>query len=86
MHFKCFICEKLFNKLNEVIKHLKEFHKIKDNTENLQCVVNKLSGCRNTFLTFNGLKKHVNGCVIKNQDQINGSHKVFLILFFETII
>lgn len=77
MNFKCFICENLFSELNKIIEHLKVFHKIANNTEkNLKCVVNKSNQCSNTFLTFNGFKKHVKDCVVRNRHQIDCSHGV----------
>lgn len=56
MNFTCFVCSEKFNLSTEAIKHLKQIHFIKDNTDTISCIV---ANCGKTFNTFNGLRKHV---------------------------
>lgn len=65
MEYKCFDCGEEFDESVRIVKHLKELHKYKDHSVNLKCFVNKTNQCKNTFLTFNGLQKHVRICLKK---------------------
>lgn len=67
MKFKCFNCDKEFDESIDIVKHLKQFHKFKDHSKNFKCFVNKTDQCKNTFLTFNGLQKHVRKCLEKHE-------------------
>lgn len=58
--FKCYLCNKLFDAEKKIFEHLKVIHNIKEHVE-IECVNNP--PCSKTFLTFQGLKKHLLKCV-----------------------
>lgn len=62
MNYKCYICYRLFEKNIEAVSHLKKEHNLKDKKNTIRCTVNK-STCGRSFITFNGLCKHVKKCV-----------------------
>lgn len=54
--FYCFKCKKDFSSDNETIKHLKKNHFMVEKSEAIKCIVQQ---CDYTFLTFDGLRKHL---------------------------
>lgn len=71
MDYKCNHCEKKSNDLNKIFRHLKNEHRIKENDERIQCVVDfdEANHCERSYLTFNALRTHVRKCVKLKQEQ-----------------
>lgn len=65
MDFTCFHCFKPFSLIEDLIKHLKKIHRIKNNSQDLKCPVNlkKKLSCNKSVRTFDAFKKHANVCV-----------------------
>lgn len=62
MKFECFLCTNLyFDENKQVIKHLKNDHKINEKVHQIKCTV-KNSHCGKFFNTFSGLNRHVRFC------------------------
>lgn len=52
MDFKCFFCGLEFSKREEIVKHVKKFHKQKEGVDSIKCIVNNsgsVQACRNLF-------------------------------------
>lgn len=62
MDFKCFICQKCFSTFEKTLSHLKKVHQIRNNSQDLKCIVNN-DCCYTTVRTFRGLKKHSANCI-----------------------
>lgn len=62
MDYKCTFCQTIFDNLNEVIKHLKNIHKVKEKKNRIKCCVNRKS-CPYYYFTFSGLRNHVKECI-----------------------
>lgn len=61
--YKCYKCDIKFNETKNVIDHLKKVHKIKEKVMQIKCVNNfDTHVCSQTFLTFDGLRKHLKKC------------------------
>lgn len=61
--YRCYECERKFTDLNLVFSHLKNVHFVKKKLMQIKCVNNFSSyKCSNVFLTFNGLRKHLDKC------------------------
>lgn len=58
---RCFSCISEFSDVKIAIAHLKKEHKVKEGVVTIKCIL-KNSTCNKTFQTWNGLKKHLNGC------------------------
>lgn len=69
MDFKCYVCAKEFGLRLEFSKHLRAVH-VDESKQPLKCPVNG-SSCSNTFLTFNGLYRHIKDCILalKNSEK-----------------
>lgn len=65
--YKCRFCATVFNDLNEITKHLKSAHNVKQGKGKIYCCVNR-SSCPSYFLSFSGLKNHVNKCAKTRYD------------------
>lgn len=61
MNFKCCICGKLAACIDLTINHLKNDHKIKSNSQRLECIVN--NSCSQKYSNYKSLRKHVDKCV-----------------------
>lgn len=70
MDYKCNNCDKLFEKIDDAIRHMKKTHAIKEHNERINCIVNfhDSDHCKRSYLTFNGLKTHVISCVKTKPD------------------
>lgn len=64
MDFKCFICQKEFDTVDNTITHLKKFHKINNDSRELNCLVNLKYDrtCDYKVKRFDALKKHSIKC------------------------
>lgn len=62
MDYKCRLCSTTFEDLNEIIKHLKSTHEVKEKRGKIQCCVNRIS-CQNYYFTFSGLRNHAKQCI-----------------------
>lgn len=65
MDYKCFICEKEFENIDSVFKHLKNDEKLRNKETNLECVINFPSKgkCKKYYQTYDGLRKHLRTCI-----------------------
>lgn len=75
MFFICYICAKEFENIDQIIKHLKVIHMIKENVHEIKCVVkkNEKNKCEKKFFTFRSLKRHIGNCsgtFDENEDEI----------------
>lgn len=61
MKFKCCICGELADYLDLTINHLKNDHKIKSNSQKLECIAN--NSCSQKYSNYKSLRKHVTTCV-----------------------
>lgn len=66
MDFSCFVCLKKFDTIENTILHLKNFHQLRNNAQNLKCVA-KSGLCNTSVRTFTSLKKHSLLCSKSNQ-------------------
>lgn len=64
--FKCFKCLAVFDDTNLIITHLKYIHLLRDNVDELKCVV-KGNNCVEIFYTYRKLKQHIKSCENANQ-------------------
>lgn len=63
--YKCYDCSEIFDSTKTIVKHLKTVHKVKEKVNQIKCVNNfKMHVCSRTFLTFDGLRKHLNKCYL----------------------
>lgn len=64
MDFKCFICFKEFDTVDNSITHLKKFHRIRNKSRDLKCLVNckNENSCDCVVNRFDDLKKHSLKC------------------------
>lgn len=62
MDFKCYLCDKEFNNLNDAINHLKKSHRITDNTCKIKCLVSH-NGCVRQYNSFKTMRAHAVLCV-----------------------
>lgn len=63
MDFVCFCCDKSSENHNEIIRHLRSEHRIRENDKQIHCIKNhepKL--CNKFFFTFSGLRNHLKAC------------------------
>lgn len=66
--FRCYECSANFDGTKKLIDHLKKVHKIKEKVMQIKCG-KKLHThiCSRTFLTYDGLRKHLNKCYSDNE-------------------
>lgn len=67
----CYLCEQTFFDLPEAVKHLKIIHLVKENVDEIICVVrneNNSMKCSRTFQTFRGMCAHAKKCVPKTHN------------------
>lgn len=57
MSFICYLCKKQFQNIDLTIDHLKIIHSIKDNVNQIQCVVN--NSCEKKYASFKSLRAHI---------------------------
>lgn len=67
--FCCYICDNKFPAELEAIQHLKSDHKIKNNKQKINCLIN-FNECGKTFLSFAALKKHHSSCRISYASEV----------------
>lgn len=67
MELNCFKCEKKCSDLSEAFKHLKIIHLIRENVDDIFCLV---PGCKKSYRTFKGLKVHINKCTPQNSSTL----------------
>lgn len=66
--YKCYECGEKFNETKYIFHHLKNVHKIKEREMQIKCVNNfETHICLRTFLTFDGLRKHLDKCYLDNK-------------------
>lgn len=63
--FKCFLCIGKYSNIEDILKHLKIKHFIKEKSNPIKCIVNS-NVCDKEFATFSGLKKHTEKCLERN--------------------
>lgn len=65
MDFKCNFCNFLSAQVNEMFLHMRKEHKIIENSDRIECIVNvqKQNSCQKSYLTFSGLRTHINSCL-----------------------
>lgn len=70
--YKCYECNRKFTEFKDIASHLKIVHLVRDNVTQIQCV-NHFSSfvCSKKFLTFGGLRKHLNKCYETNKNMIS---------------
>lgn len=66
MEFKCCVCCKEFATIDITIKHIKNIHRIQNNSKDLQCIVKNSRCCTFTTKRFDTLKKHTTKCADLN--------------------
>lgn len=61
--YKCYQCDDCFPTIKNIFDHLRAVHNVKDKLFSIKCVNNfKFYKCSSTFLSFNGLRSHLDGC------------------------
>lgn len=64
--YKCYQCNEKFTDIKNTFSHLRNVHRIKDRMVQIKCVNNFNDFvCTHTFLTFDGLRKHLPKCFLK---------------------
>lgn len=62
-NYKCYECSQTFKEIKLILSHLKCVHFVKENLTQIHCVNNFTSyKCSKSFLTFSGLRNHLNKC------------------------
>lgn len=69
MDFKCNFCDFLSDQINEMFVHLRKEHKVVENSDRIDCIVNFQNGCRKSYLTFSGLRTHIKSCLKAKREQ-----------------
>lgn len=64
--FKCYECHQRFSDSKTVIAHLKHVHMVKEKVSELKCI--KFYKCNKTFLTFTGLRNHLDKCILTENE------------------
>lgn len=59
MELKCYLCDKIFPDISDIIKHLKKIHFVRENINEICCLTPK---CDKNFDTFNALRQHTKKC------------------------
>lgn len=68
LKYECFKCPREFSEEKTIISHLKFDHFIRNNTEEMKCLL-KGNSCQDTFYQYNQLKLHIKKCKnIKSND------------------
>lgn len=82
--YKCYECNHVFSTEKSVFDHLRSFHQIRERVVQIKCVNNFISfKCSHTFLTFNGLRKHLDRCYSKGKtfdEEVRFKSKKYLIV------
>lgn len=77
MDLICYLCDHNFTILSEIIEHLRKIHLVKENVDEIPCLIkagNDYSKCTKTFKTFKGMSAHVKKCVPKIQNILNATN------------
>lgn len=63
--YKCYKCEKLFSDRKTIFSHLKHVHMVREKVSTIECInfFNSYE-CNKTFTTFNGLRNHLDKCIL----------------------
>lgn len=62
--FKCYECNHRFSDSKTVFAHLKHVHMVKEKVSQLKCInFFDFYKCDKIFLTFAGLRNHLNKCI-----------------------
>lgn len=71
MDFKCNFCVFLSNEINEMFSHLRKEHKVVENSDRIECIVNfeKPNSCQRSYLTFSGLRTHTKSCLKSKREE-----------------
>lgn len=69
MDLHCYLCQEQFDTFINVVNHLKNVHKLRENVDLFQCTVRN-SKCGKSFEKINSLRKHVKICVPKAESPI----------------
>lgn len=62
MDFKCKRCNTKFSETKKIIAHLKSVYGLKDNKENIECIVDN-EKCKKSYHTFDSLSRHAKICL-----------------------
>lgn len=64
MNFKCKRndCGQLFDLENDIIKHLKKDHGMKENSHEFLCIIN--NDCQKQYLLVKSLRNHAKKCIV----------------------
>lgn len=94
--YQCYQCSESFEEIKNIVHHLKNTHNVKDGATQIKCVNNfHTYTCVKTFLTFDGLRKHLNKCYSENKAEdekvkeerktlrCNGEKTIIIIFFFQ---
>lgn len=66
--YKCYECSEIFHTTRTIVKNLQNIHKFKEKVNQIKCVNNfKIHVCSRTFLTFDGLRKHLDKCYLNGR-------------------
>lgn len=66
--YRCFQCQNEFNNIKDIFSHLRNIHFVKEKVTQIKCVNNFSSfKCTKTFLTFDGLRKHLDKCYLNGK-------------------
>lgn len=68
MDFQCYLCEKQFNQIEQILQHLKLQHRIVVRNDSLKCVVKK-TNCEKTYYTMKNWRHHIEKC-LKEQKRL----------------
>lgn len=66
MDYKCRVCASEFSDIQKSFQHLRSVHRISENDERINCIVNfeKADFCTRSYLTYSALRAHVKSCVL----------------------
>lgn len=62
MDFQCYLCEKQFNQIEQILPHLKLQHRIIVRNDSLKCVVKNIN-CVKTYYTTKNWRHHIAKCL-----------------------
>lgn len=69
MDLRCYLCKKRLSGLSEANKHLKIVHFVRENLDEMCCLVdlkNRTQKCTKTYKTFKSMNEHVKKCSLQN--------------------
>lgn len=71
MDLRCNFCNEYFSEINGIFSHLRKVHKVIENDNRINCLVNfnDKTSCTKSYLTFAGLRTHMKSCIISKHQQ-----------------